>query len=141
MAVSTAPMLAASAPDRKSTRLNSSHSQISYAVFCLKKKKIEREAARARRGCDRDTGNSRLAARPRSSTKRGRSPRRLRLDDIHQPHRARDVLSISSVPRFWNGQCRSTLVHLGGRGDGLHRRSWIRSVAQVTGRIHWSSDV
>src|SRR2546430_3410469 len=28
-----------SVPDRKSTRLNSSHSQISYAVFCLKKKK------------------------------------------------------------------------------------------------------
>src|SRR3989475_9265822 len=27
------------AADRKSTRLNSSHSQISYAVFCLKKKK------------------------------------------------------------------------------------------------------
>src|SRR2546427_4309968 len=31
--------LAAGAGDRKSTRLNSSHSQISYAVFCLKKKK------------------------------------------------------------------------------------------------------
>src|SRR2546430_8888195 len=30
-----------SAKDRKSTRLNSSHSQISYAVFCLKKKKKE----------------------------------------------------------------------------------------------------
>src|SRR2546430_4212729 len=30
------------APDRKSTRLNSSHSQISYAVFCLKKKRIIR---------------------------------------------------------------------------------------------------
>src|SRR2546427_8986277 len=29
-------------PDRKSTRLNSSHSQISYAVFCLKKKKKKR---------------------------------------------------------------------------------------------------
>src|SRR2546427_7503446 len=28
-----------SVTDRKSTRLNSSHSQISYAVFCLKKKK------------------------------------------------------------------------------------------------------
>src|SRR2546430_12234276 len=28
-----------SCSDRKSTRLNSSHSQISYAVFCLKKKK------------------------------------------------------------------------------------------------------
>src|SRR2546427_7077750 len=27
--------------DRKSTRLNSSHSQISYAVFCLKKKKLQ----------------------------------------------------------------------------------------------------
>src|SRR2546427_3348712 len=30
-------------PDRKSTRLNSSHSQISYAVFCLKKKKKKNE--------------------------------------------------------------------------------------------------
>src|SRR2546430_5722531 len=29
--------------DRKSTRLNSSHSQISYAVFCLKKKKHKKE--------------------------------------------------------------------------------------------------
>src|SRR2546430_13403493 len=29
--------------DRKSTRLNSSHSQISYAVFCLKKKRSCRE--------------------------------------------------------------------------------------------------
>src|SRR2546427_8345584 len=31
---------AAGGPDRKSTRLNSSHSQISYAVFCLKKKNM-----------------------------------------------------------------------------------------------------
>src|SRR3712207_7543245 len=30
----------AAAEDRKSTRLNSSHANISYAVFCLKKKKI-----------------------------------------------------------------------------------------------------
>src|SRR5688572_31454070 len=30
-----------SSSDRKSTRLNSSHSQISYAVFCLKKKKTQ----------------------------------------------------------------------------------------------------
>src|SRR2546428_1827342 len=29
--------------DRKSTRLNSSHDQISYAVFCLKKKKIRNQ--------------------------------------------------------------------------------------------------
>src|SRR2546430_2801847 len=32
--------------DRKSTRLNSSHSQISYAVFCLKKKHPPRHNAR-----------------------------------------------------------------------------------------------
>src|SRR2546427_8778864 len=31
-------------PDRKSTRLNSSHSQISYAVFCLKKKKKKKNS-------------------------------------------------------------------------------------------------
>src|SRR5690242_21505619 len=30
--------------DRKSTRLNSSHMSISYAVFCLKKKKVEMQA-------------------------------------------------------------------------------------------------
>src|SRR3712207_8748646 len=29
-------------PDRKSTRLNSSHANISYAVFCLKKKKTNK---------------------------------------------------------------------------------------------------
>src|SRR2546430_17418578 len=33
------PLLGLLRLDRKSTRLNSSHSQISYAVFCLKKKK------------------------------------------------------------------------------------------------------
>src|SRR2546428_10706851 len=33
--------------DRKSTRLNSSHDQISYAVFCLKKKKIDIKPHRA----------------------------------------------------------------------------------------------
>src|SRR3989440_8707254 len=36
--------------DRKSTRLNSSHDQISYAVFCLKKKKTQRETYNARLG-------------------------------------------------------------------------------------------
>src|SRR2546430_3319703 len=51
--------------DRKSTRLNSSHSQISYAVFCLKKKKIER----AQRLFDR----------------RGRRWRRLRSRGFEQP--------------------------------------------------------
>src|SRR2546430_11146327 len=37
---STGVMIAPSFRDRKSTRLNSSHSQISYAVFCLKKKTV-----------------------------------------------------------------------------------------------------
>src|SRR2546421_3474732 len=32
--------------DRKSTRLNSSHDQISYAVFCLKKKKKDRHESK-----------------------------------------------------------------------------------------------
>src|SRR5438132_9385212 len=35
-------------PDRKSTRLNSSHTVISYAVFCLKKKKKENTAKKER---------------------------------------------------------------------------------------------
>src|SRR5437773_9768219 len=35
------PLRAADGADRKSTRLNSSHITISYAVFCLKKKKIK----------------------------------------------------------------------------------------------------
>src|SRR3712207_7697447 len=34
--------------DRKSTRLNSSHANISYAVFCLKKKQAHRQAGPAR---------------------------------------------------------------------------------------------
>src|SRR5258708_20283745 len=33
-------------PDRKSTRLNSSHQIISYAVFCLKKKKITKNSSK-----------------------------------------------------------------------------------------------
>src|SRR2546427_8454567 len=39
------PSSANSISDRKSTRLNSSHSQISYAVFCLKKKKKQVETS------------------------------------------------------------------------------------------------
>src|SRR2546430_2849576 len=39
--------------DRKSTRLNSSHSQISYAVFCLKKKRRQPRRPARRRRLDR----------------------------------------------------------------------------------------
>src|SRR3989475_4369814 len=49
--------------DRKSTRLNSSHDQISYAVFCLKKKKTNTHLAdaqqRATRGPPRHTDHCR----------------------------------------------------------------------------------
>src|SRR5437588_8565312 len=44
-----------SSRDRKSTRLNSSHTVISYAVFCLKKKKIFAHAHTASR--DNECGN------------------------------------------------------------------------------------
>src|SRR3712207_7457811 len=38
--------------DRKSTRLNSSHANISYAVFCLKKKKQSSAVEQSRAHCD-----------------------------------------------------------------------------------------
>src|SRR2546430_10212283 len=44
----TAHVSASMNQDRKSTRLNSSHSQISYAVFCLKKKKYASKQQRPR---------------------------------------------------------------------------------------------
>src|SRR5690349_23788788 len=46
--------------DRKSTRLNSSHVEISYAVFCLKKKK------KKKRRVECTTSSSMTAMRPRS---------------------------------------------------------------------------
>src|SRR5207249_7116826 len=53
--------------DRKSTRLNSSHVSISYAVFCLKKKNNGRHQCRrprvARRQGTRDLGNDRPESR------------------------------------------------------------------------------
>src|SRR5256885_3116415 len=55
--------------DRKSTRLNSSHLVISYAVFCLKKKKCRGEDAR-------DLGGSRLEpSTPPPLDVPGRGPR------------------------------------------------------------------
>src|SRR3712207_7163897 len=38
--------------DRKSTRLNSSHANISYAVFCLKKKKQNASLCSGQRSCE-----------------------------------------------------------------------------------------
>src|SRR2546430_9726843 len=53
--------------DRKSTRLNSSHSQISYAVFCLKKKKQHRLAVGLRDFVDKALPS--VARQRRSSTR------------------------------------------------------------------------
>src|SRR2546427_9136550 len=48
--------------DRKSTRLNSSHSQISYAVFCLKKKKKQRRSPGVARSVSMHVGQARRAS-------------------------------------------------------------------------------
>src|SRR5688572_31054917 len=53
-------------PDRKSTRLNSSHSQISYAVFCLKKKKKSERRVRGPRRHRFGRGVRARLTRPRS---------------------------------------------------------------------------
>src|SRR6266480_5062245 len=45
----TSPSSAAGTADRKSTRLNSSHMSISYAVFCLKKKKKNHHGSRCQK--------------------------------------------------------------------------------------------
>src|SRR2546422_6995745 len=44
------PAMGAGITDRKSTRLNSSHGYISYAVFCLKKKKQTKEGVTRSQG-------------------------------------------------------------------------------------------
>src|SRR2546422_8031370 len=44
-------------PDRKSTRLNSSHGYISYAVFCLKKKKNNQSHSNIREARDESTSD------------------------------------------------------------------------------------
>src|SRR5208283_4153891 len=67
-------MSPSSAQDRKSTRLNSSHLTISYAVFCLKKKKrrrafLVRKIARSKIPCQEQVFNGDRAGRkifPRS---------------------------------------------------------------------------
>src|SRR3989440_7130574 len=71
--------------DRKSTRLNSSHDQISYAVFCLKKKKTRNSSRLAQndkrhQACQEDRPYDRLGSKKgrrashedRAPTTRGR---------------------------------------------------------------------
>src|SRR5690554_3885795 len=62
-------------PDRKSTRLNSSHVRISYAVFCLKKKK-HRERTRPLRGPDAAHSRRRAVEGEAPEPARGPAPHR-----------------------------------------------------------------
>src|SRR5256885_4781290 len=55
------------APDRKSTRLNSSHLVISYAVFCLKKKKASKPFSAVSSGRSRSLSACRATTPCRSS--------------------------------------------------------------------------
>src|SRR5256885_7336140 len=80
-----APLSRLARADRKSTRLNSSHLVISYAVFCLKKKKTVERTARPRDG----------RARTRDSLPR----RSLRLAAVRSPARR---------PSAQLGACRRT---------------------------------
>src|SRR5256714_3303773 len=72
--------------DRKSTRVNSSHSQISYAVFCLKKKKYQ---------------NTFIGSVSNVTTTWSPTSALFRVEDRHHPatHRLRDT--IRSSPNEW----------------------------------------
>src|SRR2546422_3323456 len=68
-------MVVASGRDRKSTRLNSSHGYISYAVFCLKKKKSK---ASQNRLCHSRTSTCLQTRSEKRQPRRTRVPRRSR---------------------------------------------------------------
>src|SRR5260221_8165450 len=73
ISASSARLAAAGSPrttDRKSTRLNSSHTVISYAVFCLKKKKQKLRHIRSSQRERRERTNRRLTLRRISETAR-----------------------------------------------------------------------
>src|SRR3954470_1796042 len=76
------PCPATTARDRKSTRLNSSHVEISYAVFCLKKTRDSKAAARV----TVQGGGARQRARGADGRRRRAHRRSGR---VQQQHRAR----------------------------------------------------
>src|SRR6266699_3441696 len=96
--------------DRKSTRLNSSHVRISYAVFCLKKKKGSRwrrgpfDAARTTSGCGdfghSDAPNGWLSPLPRSFFFHGTATTEIYTLSLH------DALPISKASLLVRGRVR-----------------------------------
>src|SRR2546430_10635874 len=79
--------------DRKSTRLNSSHSQISYAVFCLKKKNQYRNTPRTRSGISWKCAISKASRIRPSSVKK--AVRTMRMNQTY----------------WWKGSVRSRKLH------------------------------
>src|SRR5204862_2741539 len=84
---SSMPLLLTS-PDRKSTRLNSSHVEISYAVFCLKKKKLIRtlfpKAAEGYVHASRDRGMHQAQQRGQGSHARQKVMRGFIVDSVNR---------------------------------------------------------
>src|SRR6266446_2542078 len=115
------------AGDRKSTRLNSSHLVISYAVFCLKKKKQE---ARCIRADQKTARRRRAAARWRSAQRPLKCPRSMnrRLLFFFNDTATTEIYTLSlhdALPiRRWKGGIRAAARALGltGRRLGPHHR-------------------
>src|SRR2546421_3547355 len=82
--------------DRKSTRLNSSHDQISYAVFCLKKKKKERRQASGRKKHDLNLPGSERIQRSELARVNPRRDNRVKEGSVRDA-RVRLALQNSSV--------------------------------------------
>src|SRR3712207_6932748 len=82
--------------DRKSTRLNSSHANISYAVFCLKKKKNQKRSMGSElwRATNRVTGHS-LAYRLPCDVE---SVRTVRVRLHNAPHAGAEHAGLGAVP-------------------------------------------
>src|SRR5205085_6576691 len=80
--------------DRKSTRLNSSHSQISYAVFCLKKKKKQSSS-----------GDRTAAHRPREPDANSNAVTRRRLPSCGAAITRTDVHPVTPLVHCLRGAC------------------------------------
>src|SRR5256886_3603769 len=101
-------------PDRKSTRLNSSHSQISYAVFCLKKK-IQQLAAEEPGKENPDRGDERRALE-RVPERRDKGDERGGDDHEIEQNECQQVRSPSSTRELvCDGTERPTLLSNGDR--------------------------
>src|SRR2546430_633339 len=86
--------------DRKSTRLNSSHSQISYAVFCLKKKKKTESANGVHlEGVASDNRNSRNGNKTTNLTSKEAKMRKVMRHTLRASLNIRHNLSSSKGPK------------------------------------------